>query len=92
VTGEPRKRARSRFHRFDAPLSFADIPHEYSVADGDEIGAAVMALESSLDRGEQFSTVCQPHGEELAVGTDDYAGKRVQWRTRILLYVPRIIA
>ena len=50
VTGEPGKRARSRFDRFDAPLALADISGEDPVPDGDEVGPP-LPLEDALDRG-----------------------------------------
>ncbi len=59
MTGEPGKRARSRFDRFDATLAFADVSDEHPVPDGDEVGPAALPLEDTLDRGEQLSTVRQ---------------------------------
>src|SRR5215213_4472162 len=92
LTGEPGKRARSRFDRFDASLAFTDVRHEYSVPDGDEVSPASLPLEDALDRGEQLATVRQCHREEFAVGADHDTGQRARRRSRIPVYVSRIMS
>ncbi len=58
VTGEPGKRARSRFDRFDASLALANVSDEDLVPDGDQVGPAPLPLEDALDRGEQLPAIC----------------------------------
>jgi hypothetical protein len=83
LTGEPGKRARSRFDRFNASLAFADIAHEHSVPDSDEVSPAPLTLEDTLDRGEQLATVRQCYGEVLAVGADYDARQRARRWSRV---------
>jgi hypothetical protein len=87
MTGEPGKRARSRFDRFDTALAFADVSDEDPIPDGDKVGPAPVPLEDTLDGGEQLLAVRQRYGEELAVGTDDHARQCVRRWGRAQVYV-----